>query len=88
MSCWSMKNAAGPAELRPDRQQFAVLVEYLDAIVAPIADEQPAPGIHRQRVRSLELARPAAMHAPLPDEFAVVVELDDTGIPSAWLMPV
>jgi hypothetical protein len=36
------EDAAGPAELRPLVDEVAVLIEYLDAVVAAVAEEQPA----------------------------------------------
>src|SRR5262249_47979885 len=57
-------NAARPAELVPRVQQRPVLVEDLDAIVAAIADEETAFGIHRQRVRLVQLVGARALASP------------------------
>ena len=58
-------------------EELAVLVEDLDAVVAAIGDEQPAPRIERERVRLLNSPGPGAELAPALDELAVLRELRD-----------
>src|SRR6185369_7189879 len=72
-------DAARPAELAPDIQQLAVLVEDRDAVVPAVADEQPPAAVQGDGVRHLELSRCAAARTPLLDELATGVELDDPG---------
>src|SRR5689334_964810 len=74
------EDAARAAELRPLGDELAVLVEYLDAVVRAVPDEQPALGIHRDRVRAIELARPRSLLAPGLDELAIFGELHDARI--------
>src|SRR6516162_1817920 len=81
------EDAARPAELIPHIEQGAVLVPDLDAVVLPVALEQAAARIHRQRVRGIDVAGGRALLAPGLDEFAVAVELDDARIGVA-AMPV
>src|ERR1700726_4934234 len=81
-------NTARSAELRPYRQYVAILIEDLDAVIPAIADEQAALGIHRERMWRLELARRAAVHAPLLDELAVWIQFDDASIAFARFVTV
>src|SRR5262249_10810443 len=55
-------------------------IENLDTVIAAVAKEQPAARIHRQRVRTVDLAGRAALFAPGLDELAGLVELDDAGV--------
>src|SRR2546426_2483063 len=72
------KQSARPAELLPFFEKFSVLVEDLDPIVAPIANKQPAAGIHGQGVRRIELAWGVALLAPRFNELAILRELQNT----------
>ena len=58
-------------------EEVAVLVEDLDAVVPPVGHEEAPGRIELQRVRGAELARAESDFAPLLDEFAVLVELQD-----------
>ena len=49
---------------RPDRQEIAVLVEDLDAVIFAVSDEEPAAAVDPQTVRQVELARRVARLAP------------------------
>src|SRR5690242_538788 len=71
-------DSARAAELRPLIEQFAVLVENLDAVVLPVADEQPPLRIHRDRVGNVELAARGALFAPGLDELPLLGEFHDT----------
>src|SRR5262249_27449925 len=73
-------DAARPTELEPLRDELAVLIENLDAIVLAITDEQPSSRIEDERVRNIEFARAHAFPAPRLDELSVLVELHDSGI--------
>src|ERR1043166_2937035 len=73
-------NTARPAELAPRREGLPLLVEDLDPVVAPVPHEEPPPGIHRQGVRLVQLAR---TRAPGPEGFEnapVLVELENPGV--------
>ena len=77
---------ADPAELVVGVEQIAVLIEDLEAVVAAVGDEEPALGIECQRVRSTELARTEPDDAPLLDEVALGIELQDApGPPFGWI---
>src|SRR5262245_33181145 len=58
------EDAARTAELLPLGDEFAFLVEDLDAVVVAVADEEAALRVHRQRVRNVEFARAGALLAP------------------------
>src|SRR5579883_1241014 len=70
------EDPAWAAELFPLGEKLPVLIENLDAIVAPVGDEKASFRIECQRVRHLELPRPRSMSAPRLDELSVLVELD------------
>src|SRR5882762_780724 len=55
---------ARPAELEPLRDEFAVCVEHLDAVILTIADEESAARVERERVNDVELAGAHAFPAP------------------------
>ena len=74
------EDSARPAELLPLVQELAVLIEDLNAVVAAVGDEQAAGGVHRERVRRVELARPRTLPAPGLDERAVLRKLHDAGV--------
>src|SRR5579872_1487516 len=82
------EHAAGPAELGPDREQCAVLIKDLDAVITAISYEQPPPAVHGQRMGRFQLTGSAAMPAPLLDEFPVGAEFDYARIALPGLMPV
>src|SRR5712691_2576451 len=69
--------AARAPELLPLLEEFAILIEDLDAVVGAIGDEQAACRIHRQLMRGVELAGTAAALAPGLDVLAVLGELED-----------
>ncbi len=69
------EDSARAAELVPGVEQLAVLVEDLDAVVAAVADEQAALGIHRQRVRLVEVVGAVAELAPRFDQRSVLRKL-------------
>ena len=71
------EQAAYAAVLVVDVEQVPVLVEDLDAVVAAVGDEQPALRVEGEPVGRPELAGPEADLAPLLDEVAVLVELED-----------
>ena len=71
------KHPARPSELLPFRDEVAVLVEDLDAVVGAIAHEKPPLGIERQRMRAVELALARALVAPFLDEFTGLRKLHD-----------
>src|SRR6185295_18425973 len=78
-------------ELEPLRDELAVLVEDLDAVVLTVADKQPAPGIEDECVDKVELAGAHAFLPPRLDEPAALVELRDrraTGAGAAAGVPV
>src|SRR5215208_37086 len=65
-------DSARAAELRPLVEEFAVLIENLDAIILPIADEQPPLRIDGDRVGNIEFSRSRTLLAPGLDELAVL----------------
>src|SRR6266566_1996192 len=67
-------DAAGPAELCPGIEEFAVLIENLDAIIVAVADKQPAARIHGERMWGIELAGCGALNAPFLQIFSLRVE--------------
>src|SRR5439155_23663455 len=75
-------DAARPAELMPDVEQLAVLIEDLNAVVLAIADEQPPARVHRDRVRLADLSRARALRAPLLQILSGAIELHDTVVPA------
>src|SRR5689334_21613337 len=81
-------DAAGARELCPLFEELAVLIEDLNAIVPAVADKEASLGIKGERVRHFELARAAAMAAPLLDEFAVFGELENAGVIAAGVVSV
>src|SRR5262249_24250825 len=69
---------------RPHVEEVAVLVESLDAPMAPINDEQPSVLADLNAVDGVELARSRILRilrrrAPVREEPAVLVELRDAG---------
>src|SRR5213593_4561637 len=76
-------NPARPAELFPLCDELAVLVEDLDPVVVPVADEQPAFGIHRERVRLVELAGSGPQLAPGLDQLPIPGELENAIVSAA-----
>src|SRR5258705_3700170 len=70
---------ARATELLPFREELSVLIEYLNAAVAAVADEQTPGGIHGERMRGGQFTRSAAVLAPFLDELSVLVEFDDSG---------
>src|SRR5437867_12651650 len=74
---------ARPAELLPLCEEFAILVEDLDAIVAAVADEDLSLRIDSDGMRRVELAGARAFPAPRFDERPIHRELDDArvGVP-------
>src|ERR1039458_7539875 len=72
--------AAGAAELSPLIEEFAVLVENLDAVIGAVADEQGPGGIESQAVGSIELAGSRAFLAPGFEERAVFGKLHHAGV--------
>src|SRR5690242_17173054 len=73
-------DAARPAELPPFGDERAARREDLDAVVGAITHEDPSFGIERERVRVVELPRPAAGRAELLDERAVLREVHDASV--------
>src|SRR5262245_56292613 len=67
----------GTAELLVFRNEFAVLIEHLDTVVAAVGDEHAAGAIHHHRVKAVELAGALSVLAPCLDEFPVFREFDD-----------
>src|SRR5262249_50936442 len=76
-------DAARPAELLPLRDEIAILVEDLNAIVAAVADEDPSLRIDGDCVRRVELAGGRAFPSPRLDELSILRELHDArvGVP-------
>src|SRR3954464_10523108 len=74
------EDTAWAAELEPLIDVVSILVENLDAIVLPVADEEPPARIHRRRVRNIELAGARAFLPPGLDELAVLGEFYDPRI--------
>lgn len=60
------RDPARHPELMPSRQEFPILIEYLDPAVRAIADEQPVPLVHGDAVRDPELAREHIRFSPRP----------------------
>src|SRR4051812_18272768 len=69
------EHSARPAELMPLIEEVPLLVEDLDTVVAAVTEKEPTARIHRQRVRTVYLARARSLLAPRLDELAVLVEL-------------
>src|SRR5262245_47375225 len=67
----------GTAELLVFRDEFAVLIENLDTVVAAIGNEHAAGAIHSDRVKAIELAGALSVLAPCLDELPVFREFDD-----------
>jgi uncharacterized protein YbjT (DUF2867 family) len=67
-------DAARPAELMPLRDEPALLIEDLNAVVLAIADEQPSLRVDRDGVRLADLAVARSLAAPLLDERSVLAE--------------
>src|ERR1017187_8425628 len=82
------EDSARAAELLPFVEKLTVLVEDLDPVVGAVADEQPSFGIERERMGNLELAVFRSMASPLFNEFSILGELHDSGIPSLRIMAV
>ena len=81
------EDSARRAELRPDGQELAVLVEELDAIVRPIGDEHAASPIDRDCVERAELAGCVPGLSPGLDELPVLRVLHDAVV-AVDLVPV
>src|SRR3954470_3432455 len=77
------EDAARPAELPIFGDELAVLIEHLHAVVVAIADEQPSLRVEGERVRLVEFTRSGAELAPLLDELAGLVELQDPVVAGA-----
>src|SRR5262249_5768979 len=77
-------DSARTAELLPLREEIAILVEDLNAIVAAVADEDPSLRIDGDGVRRVELAGGRAFLAPRLDELPILRELHDArvGVPA------
>ena len=69
-----------PAELIPGVKVIPLLIEDLDPPIAPVGHEQPSLRVHRERVRSAELAIPVTPLAETHDEGPVRSELGDTAL--------
>src|SRR5262245_5047884 len=74
------ENPARTAELSPFFEEFSVLVENLDAIIIPIADEEPAFRIQSDGVRRVELAWARSFLTPRLDELPVLREFHDPSV--------
>src|ERR1700676_36757 len=74
------EDSAGPAELPPFRDEFALLIEDLDAIVAAVGDEQAAFGIERQGMGNVDLSRGGALGSPGLEEFSALGKLYDARV--------
>src|SRR5947207_11574376 len=70
-------DAARPAELIPDIEELAVLIEDLDAVVLAVADEQTPARVHGDRVRLADLSRARALAAPFLQELSGAIEFHD-----------
>src|SRR5713101_1768828 len=66
----------------PLPQKPAIPVEDLDARILPVADVNQV-AINHDRVGSVELSRPGALHSPAKQFIAVFVELQHPRIPVA-----
>src|SRR5262249_58483977 len=73
-------DSARTAELLPLREEIAILVEDLNAIVAAVADEDPSLRIDGDCVRRVELAGGRAFLAPRLDELPILPTLPDARI--------
>src|ERR1017187_4710474 len=78
----SRGNAEGPrgADLVVDRLELQVVVENLNAAVAPVSHVDVALGVHRDRVRKVELAGRGTPRPHGFDESPVLVVLHDPGV--------
>src|SRR5215813_2336922 len=78
------EDPARPAELLPLRDEIAILVEDLNAVVAAVADEEPPLRIDCDRMRRVELPGTRAFPAPRLDEFSILREFHDArvGVPA------
>src|SRR5437016_8678577 len=74
------KHAARPAELFPLFEEFSILIEDLDPIVAAVTNKQTAARIHSQVVRRIEVTRRGTLLPPGLDELAILREIHDTGV--------
>src|SRR5262249_17516740 len=68
---------AGTAELFPLLEELAVLIEYFNPIVVPVADEQAPFGVHSQSMGLIKLARSSAELAPGFGQLAVFRKLQN-----------
>src|SRR5438046_5197691 len=74
------KHAARPAELFPLFEEFSILIEDLDPIVAAVTNKQPAARIHTKVVRRIEVTSRVPLLPPVLDEFAILRNLPDPGV--------
>src|SRR6476660_1931152 len=74
------EDRARSAELFPLGEEFAVLIENLDADIDSVGDENPPAGIECDAVRFIELARAGSLLSPCLNQFTIGVELYYSGI--------
>src|SRR6185503_3041090 len=70
-------DAAWTSELFPLIDELPILIEYLDAAVAAVRDENAAARVDRDAVRRIEFTWSRSTLAPRLDELAVLRELHD-----------
>ena len=73
-------NVVGLHDVRELVEIFAVLIEYLNAVVGPIRNVHAAVSIHGNRMRCIELAISRARGSPSQQELSILVELNDARV--------
>src|SRR6516162_4151305 len=71
------KKSERSTRILPLKKEFALTIEYLNAVVLPVADEDTALGIDADGMGQMELALALAFLAPLHLVFAVFGEFHD-----------
>ena len=62
----------------------SILVEDLDPIVVPVADEQPASGVESDRVGCIELVRAGSSLSPGLEELAILGKFRNAIVTRSW----
>ena len=74
------ENSAGAAKLFPLSDEFAVLIENLDAVVGTVAHKKTPLGIECKRVGRIEFTGSRPQLSPFHDKFSILRELHDARI--------
>src|ERR1700730_1034545 len=73
-------NVVGLRDVRELVDEFAVLIEDLNAVIGPVGDVHAAVAIYGNRMRCIELAIPRARGSPSQQKLSILIELYDARV--------